>query len=86
MWADTRFGAVGGALMTGFGSGRCGGVGRGRGCTFELQEQAGLSGAVTFGRVPQSKIADLVQARGQDMLKEASEELVALQAAGAPAR
>src|SRR5258708_411821 len=52
----------------------------------ELQEEACLSGAVTLGRVPQAKIADLVQALGQDVLEEAANELVALQAAGLPAR
>jgi hypothetical protein len=73
-------------LITDFVMARRGGFGVGRGCAFELEEEASLSGAVTFGRVPQAKIADFVQAFGQNVLEEAANELVAVHAAGAPAR
>lgn len=51
----------------------------------ELQEKASLSGGVSFARMPEAEIADLVQTFGQDMLKEATHELVAGDSTGAPA-
>ena len=53
---------------------------------FELEEKAGLSGAVAFGRVPKAEISDFMHAFGQDVLEEPANELVAEHAAGAPAR
>jgi len=37
----------------------------GRGFALEVEEKAGLSGAVALGRVPKAKISDLVKAFGQ---------------------
>jgi hypothetical protein len=51
------------------------------GVALEVEEKAGLSGAVAFGMVPRAKISDLVKAFGQNMLEEAADELVAVQAA-----
>lgn len=46
--------------------------------SIEAQEKTGLSGLFAPGWVPEAEIADLVQAAGEDMLKEAAHELVAL--------
>lgn len=75
-WTAPRFGGDGGALVGD----------RRRSCAFEFQEEACLSGVLTFGRMPKAKIADLVQAFGQNVLEETANEFVAWHAAGAPAR
>src|SRR5712692_7196509 len=80
-------GGVGDALSRGLGG--CGGGLRrqlGRSRAIELQQEAGLSGEVAFGRMPKAKVADLVEAGREHMLEEAAHELVALQGAGLPAR
>jgi hypothetical protein len=69
-----------------FGKARRRGFDDRRGFALEVEKKAGLSGAAAFGRVPKAKISDLVKAFGQNMLEEAANELVAVQAAGAPAR
>ena len=51
----------------------------------ELQQQANIFGVVAFGRMPQTEISNFVETFGQDMLKEATNEFVALDAAGVPA-
>ena len=53
--------------------------------TLDVQNQAGVAGDGAFAWVPEAKIANLVQSFGQDMLKEAAHELVALEGADAPA-
>src|SRR3984957_5825797 len=83
---DARCGRVGDALSRGLGG--CGSLRRGlsRSDAFELQQEARLSGEMAFGRMPEAKVADLVQAGGGHMLGEAAHELMALQGAGLPAR
>ena len=81
--ADARFG--GSALMTVFWVSRRSRLGRRRGGALEFQEQAGARGEVAPGRVPEAKIADLVQAAGEDVLEETAHELVAREATGARA-
>src|SRR5882672_10398069 len=83
---DAWCGRVGNALSRGLGG--CGRLRRGlrHGGAIELQQEARLSGEVAFGRVPETGVADLVQAGGEHMLEEAAHELVALQVAGLPAR
>ena len=76
-WADARLGGVGRALML-FEFDWCGGLDCRWGRGLELQEKACLDGHLTFGRVPQAKIADFMQALRQHMLEEAAHELVAL--------
>jgi len=85
-WTGPRFDGGCGALVSDFEKARCRGFDDRRGFGFEVEEKAGLSGAVAFGRVPKAKISDLVEAFGQNMLEEAANELMAVQAAGAPAR
>ena len=81
-------GRVGDALSRGLEIGGCSGLRREfrRSDAVELQQEASLSGEVAFGRVPEAKVADLVQAGREDMLEEAAHELVALQGAVLPAR
>jgi len=62
------------------------GVGWRRLSALEVQEQADVAGGTTFGRMPQAEIANLMQAFWEDVLKEAADELEAIDAAGAPAR
>ena len=57
---------------------RCGGV-------VEQQHQPGPGGEIAFGRVPQAEVADLVETLGQHVLEETTDELVASDAARAPA-
>src|SRR5882672_3092986 len=86
MRAAARVGGIGGGLIGVFEIGRGNGLSRWEGWAIELQEQAGLSGTGTFGRVPEAEVSHLVEALGQNVLKEAAHELVTAQAAGAPAR
>ena len=85
-WTAPRFDGGCGVSVSDFEKARCRGVDGWRGFAFELKEKAGLSGAVTFGRVPKAKISDLVQAFWQDVLEKAANEFVAGHATGAPAR
>jgi hypothetical protein len=62
-----------------------GAFGVGRSGAIELQQQANIFGVVAFGRMPQTEISNFVETFGQDMLKEATNEFVALDAAGVPA-
>jgi len=57
--------------------GGCGGglrQGLRRSGTVELQQEAGLSGEVAFGRMPKAKVADLVEAGREHMLEEAVDQ------------
>ena len=81
-----RFDGSCGALVSDFEKARCRGFDDRRGFAFEVEEKVGLSGAIAFGRMPKAKIADLVQAFGQNVLKETANEFVAGHATGAPAR
>lgn len=51
----------------------------------ELQEETSLSGLRSLCWMPEAEIADLVEALGEDMLQETTNELVAFDAAGTPA-
>jgi hypothetical protein len=50
------------------------GVGRRWSRTVEEKAQAGSGREVPLARVPQTEVADLVQAFGQDVLQEAADE------------
>jgi hypothetical protein len=52
----------------------------------ELQEETRLSGLRTLCGMPETEIADLVEALGKDVLEEAAHELAAFHATGAPTR
>ena len=80
---DTRFDGDGGVFVRVFVPG--GIVGRGRIYALEFQEKAGARGEGAPGRVPEAKIADLVQAAREDVLEEAAHELVSREAAAAGA-
>src|SRR5271170_6071984 len=56
-----------------------------RGLTVEQKQQTGAGGVLAFGGMPQTEVADLMQALGQDVLKEAAHELLAGDAADSPA-
>jgi hypothetical protein len=61
------------------------GLGVARCCwAVELEEEAGSSGLLAPGGVPQAGVADFVEAFGQNMLQEPAHELVAGDAAGPP--
>ena len=85
-WTAPRLDGGFGGLVSDFGKARRRGFDDRRGFALEVEEKAGLSGAVAFGRVPKAKISDLMQAFGHDVLEEPTKELVAVHAAGAPAR
>ena len=51
----------------------------------ELQEETSLSDLRSLCGMPEAEIADLVEALGEDMLQETTNELVAFDAAGTPA-
>ena len=52
----------------------------------EREEETRLSGLRAFCGMPETEIADLVEALGKDVLEEAAHELVAFHATGAPTR
>ena len=75
-WAGAQLGH--GLVLSGrFEIGRGNWLGGRRICLVELQTQAHLSDFGAFGRMPEAKVANLVQSLGENMLKETAHELVA---------
>ncbi len=52
--------------------------------TVEKKQKSGAGGVLAFGGMPQAEVADLVQALGQDVLEEATQELRTGDAGGPP--
>jgi hypothetical protein len=80
---DQELAGIVGALLGGTWIGRSGGIDR-RCRSLELQEETGLGGALAFGGMPQTEIADFVQALGKNVLEKAANELVTIDTAGPP--